>query len=301
MTKFARFVLLASALGAGSALANTDTKKDVVLEMDGRIYAKDAFPESCAGLFKGTGCTAESLGKFHNESKKEGDLVHALSTFTGPEGVQVIEESWEKDGHVQKAKIDNKVLGKQMSLEVIAGNKIRYSLTENGKTKTSDDDNEENLVVPSTLMSYIRPKFPQILAGEEIKIRMAVLDRQDAFTFIMKKLREEKSPSDEDILVLEMKPWSFIVKAAVSPLYFYLNPKTGEMFAFEGRSALRRKIDGKYKEMDSRVAYEYKINAFNLQKAKTSASNDALQTTKNCSDGGLLGTGKDTKCEVQSQ
>ncbi len=45
----------------------------------------------------------------------------ALRTLHGgrQEGVQVIEESWEKDGRVQKAKIENKVLKKTSELEVI--------------------------------------------------------------------------------------------------------------------------------------------------------------------------------------
>lgn len=274
-----------------------DTKKDVVLEINGWIYPKDTLPPACGEMLKGVKCAVDSFGKYHVESKKEGELIHNSAVFSAPEGPQVIEDSWEKNGRVQKARIENRALGKISELEVRDG-KVFYKMTQaDGTVKTSDDDYEENLVVPSTVMSYIRPFNDKLLAGEEVKLKVAVMDRRESFTFYMKKYKMEKGPHGEDILVLKMSPGSIIVRALVDPMYFYTNPKTGEMFAFEGRSALRRKEGDKYKELDVRAAYEYKINTFNPLN-KTTAKNDAF-TTENCSSGMVLG--KEAKCEVKSQ
>ena len=111
-------------------------------------------------------------------------------------------------------------------------------------------------------MAYILPRFYELVAGHEIKLRVAVLDRQSAFSFVIKKVREEKTLSGEPVLVLQMSPTSIFVKAVVDPMYFYMKPQTGEMYAFEGKSALRRKEGEKYKEMIARTAYEYTINHY---------------------------------------
>lgn len=271
-------------------------KKDVVLEITGRIYPKDTFPAACAGLLKGEKCPVESFGQYHVESKKEGELIHNSAVFSAPEGPQVIEDSWERNGRVQKARVENRALGKVSELEVKDG-KVFYKVTmaEDGSVKTSEDDYEDNLVVSSTIMSYIRPYTDRLAAGEKVKLKVAVLDRRESYTFYIQKEKFEKNAKGEDILVLKMSPGSIFVSALVDPMYFYTNPKTGEMFAFEGRSALRRKEGNKYKELDVRAAYEYKVNAYN----KLTAKNDALPGAETCSTGMVLG--KDAKCEVKSE
>jgi hypothetical protein len=288
--------LVLSFLFALSApLSMAVTTPQTVLEIEGKIYPKDTHANACAGMFKGLKCTEEGFGKFHAVSTQEGDLIHSVSTFSGPEGAQVIEEAWEKDGHVQKARIENKALGKTSEFEV-RGQKVHYKLTEKDGDVSEDTDNyEENLVVPSTMMSYMRPRFHELLEGKTIKLRVAVLDRQEAYTFNVKKFRDEKTADGQDVVVLQMAPNSFIIKALVDPMYFYLNPKSGEMFGFEGRSALRRKEGDKYKELSVRTAYEYKVNTYN-KLAQVGASQ------QNCATGStLIGTGKDAKCTVKSQ
>jgi hypothetical protein len=107
MTKMIVLLVMAS-LGGFVYAAKPKTAMPVIadaklLEIDGKIFPKDSFPESCKDLFKGAKCGAESFGHYHTESVKQGDQVYSKATFTGPEGVQVIEVSWEKDGKVIKA------------------------------------------------------------------------------------------------------------------------------------------------------------------------------------------------------
>lgn len=261
----------------GGALASkAPAKPETVLEIEGKIYPKDTQPQACSEMFKGAKCTEDAFGKFHAVSTKEGELIYSVSTFSGPEGAQVIEESWEKDGRVQRAKIQNKALGRTSELEV-RGDKVLYRLIDkDGKVQTDADDLDENLVVPSTMMSYMRPRFSELLAGKAIQLRVAVLDRQEAYTFNVKKYREEKTPDGQDIVVLQMSANSFIISALLDPMYFYLNPKSGEMFGFEGRSALRRREGDSYKELSVRTAYEYKVNQYN---SKMQASSNETKTS----------------------
>lgn len=269
---------------------------NLLLEIDGKIFPKDSFPDSCKTLFKGVKCPAEGYGRYHSESSKQGDLIYSKTTFIGPDGLQVFEESWEKDGHVQKATIDNRVLGKKSDIEIKNG-KVFYKVTDkDGSIKTSDASAEPELVVPSTVMSYVRPKFPELLAGKEVKLKVIVPDRRDSFTFYMKKIREEKSIDGDTIMVLEMKPSSIIVKAFVDQMLFYVRPKTGEMFAFEGKSSLRRKEGDKYKDIIANTAYEYKINTFSQTPATTA------RLKENCDPTEIFNkTGKPAKCEVKAE
>jgi hypothetical protein len=283
-------VNVAAAKGAAD-----DLKKMTLLEIDGKIYPRDDFPESCRTLLKGSGCAVDPYGKYHVEAKKEGDLVYSKAVFSDHDGIQVTEESWEKDGHVQRAVVDSKVLGKKSELEVKNG-KVLYKTTEkDGTVKTSEDDADDNLVVASTVMSYIRPMFKSLNEGKEIKIRVAVLDRQEAFTFAIKKDHEDKGTDGAEIMVLKMAPTSLIIKAVVDPLYFYVHPKTGEMFAFEGRSALRKKDGDSYKEMSVRSAYTYRVNAWN-EFEKNSASKS---TGASCDPLSEINAGAPAKCEIK--
>lgn len=260
-----------------------------VLEIMGNIYPIDQLPEKCGGILKGQKCTETSFGKFHVLSQKEGELTASTTTFSGPEGIQVTEQSWEKDGHVRRAVIENQALKKKSELEVRDG-KVFYRVTDltDGSVKTSEDDAEENLVVPSTVMSYIKPSFEQLRNGQEIRLKVAVLDRRESYSFVMRKFKTGTTVDGSEMMVLEMAPVSFIIKALVDPMYFYIKPATGEMFAFEGRSALRRKQGDSYKEMKVQTAYDYRINR------------DPRDRVAGQCESAPAVPGKEMKCEVKS-
>ena len=302
MTSFKILFALGLVLSfSGFARASTATTPNpILLDLDGKIYIKAAFPETCARLFKGEKCAPDSFGHYHVESKMEGDLIYSKAVFSAPEGPQVIEQSWQKDGHVKKAIIENKALGKVMELEVKDGKAFYKTTDKDGKVKTSDDDAEENLVVPSTVMFYAQPHYQEIMDGKELRLKIAVLDRRESFTFIMKKIRDDKSASGENILVMQMAPSSIIVRALVDPMYFYVYPKTGEMFAYEGKSALRKKEGDKYKELVVVAAYDYKVNAWaTAAKASTPASVPACDSGQtSSSDLSKVGA---AKCEVKHE
>ncbi len=268
----------------------------LLLEVNGKIFPKDSFPEECKNLLQGVKCNANSYGKYHLESKKDGELTYNKATFGGPEGDQVLEQSWEKDGKVTKAIIENRALKKLSTLEVKDG-KTFYSvldLTDQSK-KNSEENWEDNLVVPSTVLTYIKPFAEKITKGEKVKLKIAVLDRRESFSFYIKKVRDEKSLDGESIQVLEMAPSSLIVSLAVKPMYFYVKEKSGELFAFEGESALRRKVGDSFEKMTVRTAYEYKNYAApaSTKTMKTAASK------QDCDPASFLNSKMPMKCEVK--
>lgn len=269
----------------------------VVFKMDGKIYPFDSFPAICQKAFQGVPCNEESFGMFKVEGKQEPDgSVHSVAVFSDSQGPQVTEESWELKGKLVKAKIHNRVLGTQSSVEV-HGNKLIYKTQyDDGTTKVSDADAEPHLVVSTTLMAYLRPHFAKILAGEKVQIKLAVLDRRDSFTFNIQKIKSDQTLKGESVAVLEMSPASLIVKAVVDPVRFFINLNSGALFAFEGRSALRRKVGEKYKEMEVKTLYQTQIDVFGKQILASSSSN--------CGSGSTLALGSkymnSQKCDVKS-
>jgi hypothetical protein len=275
-------------------MAKSAEPKETLLEIMGNIYPVDELPSACTGILKGVKCPDPSYGKFHVVSKKEGDLTTSTTTFSGPEGVQVTEQSWERDGHVKRAVIENRAIQKRSELEVRDG-KVYYRVTDlsDGSSKTSEDDADENLVVPSTVMSYIKPSFQDLKDGKEVRLKVAVPDRRESYSFVMRKHRSGTAADGSEMMVLEMAPVSFIIKALVDPMYFYIKPATGEMFAFEGRSALRRKQGDSYKEMKVQTAYDYRVKDVIGELKGTdpvSGQCDAAKTVP----------GKSAKCEVKA-
>ena len=238
----------------GAKLPPVESPADVL----GSIYPVDQFPERCRDLLRGVECKEQSFGRYKMTTRMDGEWTETVTTFSGPEGVQVTDRTWERDGRVKRAVIENLAIQKRSEIEVRDG-KAYYKTTDlsNASVKTSVDDAEENLVVPSTVFPYLKPRFRELKEGKEIRLKVAVLDRRESFTFTVRKFREDRSPGGEQILVLEMVPVSFLVKALVEPMYFYVKPEKVVLFAYEGRSALRRKQNGSYKEMKVRTAYEY--------------------------------------------
>jgi hypothetical protein len=254
--------------------SNANAKANVLLDIDGKIYPRDNFPETCKEMLHGVKCTEKAFGTYHVESKKEGDQIYSKATFSDPETVQVTEQSWEKDGHVVKAIVENSVLKKTSELEVKNG-KVTYKTTDktDGSVKTSEDDAEPNLVVPSTVMSYIRPFNSQLLDGKDVILKVAVM-------------------------VLQMAPTSLIVKALVDPMYFYVKAKTGEMYAFEGKSALRRKDGDKYKELVVRSEYQYNVNQFRVADASGGVTAAKFPGSTTCSEAAIKSG--EAKCSVNA-
>jgi hypothetical protein len=257
---------------------------EVLLELDGKIYPSDQILDQCKEMLRGSGCANAPLGYFHVEDKKEGDDNFIKASYRGPEGIQFTEEAWEKGGHVLRAVSESSIFKKLYELEVKNGK--AYFKTTDQVTKSvqkSDEDAPDNLVVPATLFMYLRQHTNDLIAGKEIKIRMAALDRNESYGFTIQKTRDEKNLNGETVSVLKLSPNSIVVKAFVDPMYFYVKPATFELVAFEGKSCLRRKVGDHYQEMNSRVIYDYKI--------------DKLFKSEPCSTSDVLGTGGE-KCTV---
>lgn len=231
-----------------------------IFEMTGKIYVKKDLPGSCENVHLGFQCESQNIGSFYAESSKAGNEVYSKSKFSNAEGEQVTEESWREGLQLKRAKIVNRQLKITASVEVKEGKAFFKIVHDDGRVEEASESVDDSVVVPSTLMAYLKPKMKAISDGGEATVRMAVLDRKAAYRFDIKKFGAATAQDGTPLLVLQMKPTNWVISKIVDPLYFYLDQKSDRLIGFDGRSALRRKDGEKLKDIDAKVAYNVLLN-----------------------------------------
>jgi hypothetical protein len=176
--------------------------------------------------------------------------------YKTPEGEVTVRELLEiKDGKLKKYSIDYP-LSHQSGMVEVSGEKLLFSYTENGKTKTDDEKLRENSVVPATTLLYLRKNWETLLKGDDVVVRFASLGRLETIGFKFFKIGEEKR-NGHDVIILKMKPTSIFISAIVKPLIFVLDKNTKRIIEYVGRILPKKFVDGKWKELDGRITYQY--------------------------------------------
>jgi hypothetical protein len=187
---------------------------------------------------------------------KTGDVTKIGGVFTGTDGKEAVTE----DVTVQGAKLQKYVLKKPQINESgfmeVRGNKIHFEWTKEGKTDTDDEDYKDNLIIGPTTIEYLKNHWAAILRGDDVDTRFAALDRKETVGFKFFKIEELKQ-GDRDLVKIKMKPTSFIIAAIVKPLIFTMEKSTARLVELEGRTLPKRLDDGKWKDLDADIVYQY--------------------------------------------
>jgi hypothetical protein len=199
-----------------------------------------------------------------NETEDKGDRHLSTSTFQDPEGKTALIEMLEiqKVGDKENLvsyKISQKQLGAEGSVEIKDG-EAHFSFTRDGKTKTGKEKVSDNFVVGPTTLRIIRDKWGELMKGSKVKVRLAVLDRQETVGFEFSKVGEGTIEGQKSIDV-KMKPSSFLIAALVNPLHFHMSTDGKRLLQLEGRSQTKQKDGDHWKDLDALTVYQYPTNA----------------------------------------
>lgn len=150
---------------------------------------------------------------------------------------------------------EQRQVGSVGKIEVREG-KIFFSYAKDGKAKTDDEKSTDDFIVTSTLVANLKHEWEKIAKGETVKFRLGVVDRLETVGFQVKK-EGDKLPSGGAGQLLKMKPSSVIISALVNPLRLGFDSEGQQLLEIEGRTPVKVKVDGKWKDFDGYTVYNY--------------------------------------------
>lgn len=205
----------------------------------------------------------KQLFRVKREEKTEAGRVTIKATYLNLDGSEaVIEEAVvdeSKGNKLLSYTLDQKQLGEKGKLELSKEGKLAFSYTKGGKTETRDEDYPSNLIVSLSLIGHLKVHWPEILGGKEVETRFGVLDRKETVGFKFFKIAERKMDG-KDVVVVKMKPTSFVIAALVDPLILTFQKDNTRLLQLSGRTMAKKKVDSKWKDLDADIVYHYSDN-----------------------------------------
>ncbi len=178
------------------------------------------------------------------------------AVYSDLEGQILVEEKSQLEGSkLLKYQVDHKQSGQKGSVEV-KDNKVYFSHTQDGKTKTAEESLKSTLVISGNFSRFVKDHWDQVKAGKDVGFRYAAWQRRETVGFEIFKIGEEKI-NGEDAIVVKMKPSSFIIAALVKPLLFKYSAEGARLLELNGRVPPMEKKGGDFKDLDAEVVYSY--------------------------------------------
>ena len=183
------------------------------------------------------------------------DARHRRSEWATPEGRLVTsDELWFGEQGFGRYRLDHHEA--QRSGEVTrVGERLEFSCTRDGKTNSRSEDFDERFLVGSMLPDYVGSHWSALMREETLKVRMAVADRCRSIGFKIQRERDIRFEGSAAV-VIELKPSSFVVRLLVKPIHLTFRPDGKQIYAFRGMTDPLRKVDGKWRNLMGRAAFE---------------------------------------------
>jgi len=196
------------------------------------------------------------LYNYKSESDTSGDTIVVNNRFTYPDGKPATHEeiTFHKDGHVSMYRQEQAQLNANGTIE-IGGGKAKFTWTKDGKTKSATEDAGSDFIVGSQIPLEIGLHWGELMKGDTMKRRLAVLERRESVGFSFSKEGDGESQGKKAVII-KMKPTSFIIAAVVSPIHFYMSTDGKELLEIKGRTTVKKdKGGGSFGDLDADVVY----------------------------------------------
>jgi hypothetical protein len=139
----------------------------------------------------------------------------------------------------------------------VQGDQVSYERLEGSERETRAERVDGPVVVGPTLVGYIARHLDRLQAGEELEIRLAVLDRLQTYGFKLQAVDTGLGQTR-----IRMKASSFVIAMAVDPLYFTFETTTGRPIRLEGRVSPEVRDGDGWHSVDARVEYRLISGAY---------------------------------------
>lgn len=195
------------------------------------------------------------LADFKVEGTDTAGQVQYVARFTEGGKTLLEERATLKDGQVVKVEVDQNQTGSK-GVITFDGKKATFTKTEDGNTKTSDENVKGDFVVSANFQRYVHSKWADLKAGKTVAFRYGVWERMETVGFQVTKLKDEDQNGTKTTL-LKMKPSSFIIAALVNPIEFRFTEDGSRLLEMKGRIQVKAKDGSKFKDQDGVVVYKY--------------------------------------------
>lgn len=137
------------------------------------------------------------------------------------------------------------------------GDKVQVEYSIAGKETKKEFKKPELLTGPPNYEEFIRTNFEKFKKEKSISVNFLVWDRLDTYAFKVTYLGEQEL-NGEKSHVFKMNVDNFLIAAFVSPIKVWFTPDLTKIRKFSGRVGVKKKVDGKFKDVDADVVYTYK-------------------------------------------
>lgn len=193
----------------------------------------------------------------HRESKGvDGGLISTQNIYRDLSGQDVyLESSLFENGALKSLRVEHKNKKEEGQLTIENG-VLQFQYTRDGKTKSSSESLDEQFATGPTLVAFIQKNWKKLLSGDEVKMRLAVLDRLETVGFKLFLFEKKQSPAGQ-LIVIKMKPSSIVISALVSPLFLTLPADGSKLLELKGRVPPKVYSKGKFRDLDAEVVYHH--------------------------------------------
>jgi hypothetical protein len=199
----------------------------------------------------------KELFKFQATFKNTEASTEIKSQFKDLDGNVVIDQNVVLNGsNLVRDELEQRQLNQKGLIEIKDG-KVFFTKTKDGKTSTSEENLKgKKLVVPANFQEFVKENFEALKKGDTLSFRFGVWDRQETVGFELFKTGMDKI-GEAEVIVLKMKPSSFIISALVKPIIFKFAADGSHLLEQNGRVAPKQKSGDSYKDLDAEAVYKY--------------------------------------------
>lgn len=187
-----------------------------------------------------------------------GKMMDVTNTYQDTKNVTVVEEIIKLEGDIIHSFILNqKQINKAFQFtrteKVITFSEMATDLKKN---KSEELDQKLPTISGPATVPLIKSNWEKLLKGETIETRFAALERLETVGFKFFK-EEEKILNGKNVVVIKMKPTSFVIAALVKPVLLTFDKEKAELIELTGRTVPKILIDGDWKDLDAEITYHY--------------------------------------------
>ncbi len=206
-------------------------------------------------IYELEGSKTAPLFDFKNDFEKKSDSQLSTSIFTRADGAVAALEitKFDGSGKLTSYSWEDKQENYLGTIEVVNGT-AKFSFTKNGKTKTAEEPAGQDFIVGSMIPEDFQAHWLQLMKGEKLKRRLAVVDRVETIGFEFAK-ESETELAGQKVVVIRMRPSNFLISALVDPLHFYVKADGTALMELRGRTLVRRQVGSAFKDLDAVTVY----------------------------------------------